>query len=249
MGGPIAALHPLDRADGSASYKCPSTGSNILGSVNAPIELPGRRDTLKPEEATIEVFVKPGTAAGGVGERYVEGILRGTLGRLILGREKGYPRRGVVLTLAIVGGDIVGRGESYLPLLPALLHTATLALLSASVPLSVTLSATVLAVNSSREIIREPSTKDAAGFSSLHVLAFTSKGHLLLNESEGTFDFDTWEEVYERALAICHGTAALGSDGDVAMTENAENQPLEGLVRDTVQDRIHSEYAWKIDAA
>jgi exosome complex component RRP46 len=112
MGGPIASLHPLDRADGSASYKCPSTGSNILGSVNAPVELPGRRDALKPEEATVEVFVKPGTAPGGVGERYVEGIIRNALGRLILGREKGYPRRGVVVTLAIVGGEFVGRGGS-----------------------------------------------------------------------------------------------------------------------------------------
>lgn len=112
MGGPITSLHPLDRADGSASYKCPSTGSNILGSVNAPVELPGRRDALKPEEATVEVFVKPGTAPGGVGERYVEGIIRSALGRLILGREKGYPRRGVVVTLAIVGGEFVRRGGS-----------------------------------------------------------------------------------------------------------------------------------------
>ncbi|KAL4903889.1 hypothetical protein BDW74DRAFT_34899 [Aspergillus multicolor] len=249
MGGPIAVLHPLDRADGSASYKCPSTGSNILGSVNAPIELPGRRDALKPEEATIEVFVKPGTAPGGVGERYVEGILRTALGRVILGREKGYPRRGVVITLAIMGGESVGRGGSYLPLLPALLHTATLALISASVPLSVTLSATVLAVNSAGEITREPSAKQATTATSLHALAFTSKGHLLLNESEGTFTFDTWDDVYQRALAICHESSALGSDGDVAMAETAESQPLEGIVRDTIEDHIHRDYAWKTDAA
>ncbi|KAL5047664.1 hypothetical protein BDW71DRAFT_40620 [Aspergillus fruticulosus] len=249
MAGPIAVLHPLDRADGSASYKCPSTGSNILGSVNAPIELPGRRDALKPEEATIEVFVKPGTAPGGVGERYVEGILRSALGRVVLGREKGYPRRGVVITLAIIGGENVARGGSYLPLLPALLHTATLALLSASVPLSVTLSATILAVDSAGEIIREPSTKQATAATSLHVLAFTSKGHLLLNESEGTFTFETWDAVYERALAICHGCSTLSSDGDVAMTENTEGQPLEGILRDTVEDYIHSDYAWKIAAA
>lgn len=112
MVGPTASLTPLKRADGSASYKCPSSGFDILGSVNAPVELPGRRDALKPEEATIEVFVKPGTTPGGVGERYVEGILKTMLGRLILGREKGYPRRGIVLTLAIVGGESVCRGDS-----------------------------------------------------------------------------------------------------------------------------------------
>lgn len=113
MVGPTAAsISPLLRSDGSSSYKCPSTGYNILGSVNAPVELPGRRDALKPEEATVEVLVKPGTYPAGVGERYVEGILRGVLGKLVLGREKGFPRRGVVVTLGVVGGESVGRGDS-----------------------------------------------------------------------------------------------------------------------------------------
>lgn len=112
MVGPTASLSQLNRADGSASYKCPATGYNILGAVNAPIELPARRDALKPEEATVEVFVKPGTTTAGVGERYVEGILRSVLGKVVLGREKGFPRRGVVLTLGIVGGENVQRGDS-----------------------------------------------------------------------------------------------------------------------------------------
>jgi hypothetical protein len=112
MVGPTANLSQLHRADGSASYKCPATGYNILGAVNAPVELPGRRDALKPEEATVEVFVKPGTTTAGVGERYVEGILRSVLGKVVLGREKGFPRRGVVLTLAIVGGENIERGDS-----------------------------------------------------------------------------------------------------------------------------------------
>ncbi|PWY75106.1 hypothetical protein BO70DRAFT_319199 [Aspergillus heteromorphus CBS 117.55] len=248
MVGPTASLSPLVRADGSASYQCPSTGSNILGSVNAPVELPGRRDALKPEDATVEVFVKPGTAPASVGERYVEGIIRGVVGRLILGRERGYQRRGVVITLAIVGGENVSRGDSYLTLLPALLHTALLALLSASVPLSMTFSATVLSVDAAGKITREPSAEDAAAAKSLHVLAFSSKGHLLLNESQGAFDFDTWERVRERASAICHGTS-VGEDGDVAMVESADGQPLEGTIRETVEDQVHRDYSWKIDAA
>ncbi|KAB8207840.1 hypothetical protein P875_00138440 [Aspergillus parasiticus SU-1] len=249
MVGPTASLTPLSRADGSASYQCPSTGSNILGSVNAPIELPGRRDALKPEDATVEVFVKPGTAPGGVGERYVEGIIKNMLGKLILGREKGYARRGVVITLAIVGGESVARGDSYLTLLPALLHTSLLALLSASVPLSMTYSATVLAVDASGEIIREPSVKEAAAAASLHVFAFSSNGHLLLNESQGPFDFETWEKVHQRALTICHGTVAPSSDGDVAMAEDVDGQPLEGALREAMEEKIQQDYSWKIDAA
>lgn len=112
MVGPAASLSNLSRADGSASFKCPITGYNVLGSVNAPVELPARRDALKPEEATVEVFVKPGNTAAGVGERYVEGILRTMLQKVILGRERGFPRRGVVITLAIIGGDTVQRGDS-----------------------------------------------------------------------------------------------------------------------------------------
>jgi exosome complex component RRP46 len=112
MVGPTASLSTLNRADGSASFKCPTTGCNVLGSVNAPIELPGRRDALKPEEATVEVFVKPGNTTAGVGERYVEGILRTMLQKVILGRERGFARRGVVITLAIIGGDAVERGDS-----------------------------------------------------------------------------------------------------------------------------------------
>lgn len=112
MAGPVATLSNLSRADGSASYKCPATGYDVLGAVNAPVELPARRDALKPEEATVEVFVKPGNTTGGVGERYVEGILRSVLSKVILGRERGFPRRGVVITLAIIGGESVQRGDS-----------------------------------------------------------------------------------------------------------------------------------------
>lgn len=112
MVGPAASLSPLSRADGSASYFCPATGYEILGAVNAPIELPTRRDALKPEEATVEVFIKPGTTPAGVGERYVEGILRSMLAMVILGRERGFPRRGVVITLAITSGESIERGDS-----------------------------------------------------------------------------------------------------------------------------------------
>ena len=133
-------------------------------------------------------------------------------------------------------------------MLPALLHTSLLALLSAAVPLSMTFTATVLSVTASGEIIREPSPKDASAATSLHVLAFSSKGHLLLNESQGKFDFDTWERVHQRALAICRGSQIVGSDGDIAMVEDTDGRPLEEFVRESVEDKIHHDYAWKIDA-
>ncbi|KAJ5103957.1 hypothetical protein N7532_004486 [Penicillium argentinense] len=248
MVGPTASLSTLNRADGSASYKCPATGYDVLGAVNGPIELPARRDALKPEDATVEVFVKPGNTTAGVGERYVEGILRSVLGKVILGRERGFPRRGVVITLAIVGGDAVERGDSYLTILPALLHTSLLALLSAAVPLSMTFSATLLGVTKSGEIMPDLSAADAKTAVSRHVLAFSSKNHLLLNESEGRFDFNTWEQVRERALSICQELTMPGSDGDVAMGDESDGSKVDGFVRETVEDRLRRDYTWKIDS-
>lgn len=241
---PSATVSPLTRSDGSAQYNCPTTGFQILGSVNGPIELPGRRDAQKPEEATLEVFVKPATAQSAIGERYVEGILKTLLGKIVLGREKGFARRGVVITLLILGGlreAKVGRGESYLPALPALLHAALLALLSAGIPLSMTYTAAILAVSSANKITPEPSLDECAKAKSLHVLAFSSKGHLLLNESQGTFDFGTWEQVYDQAISICREKKVAGKDGDVAMDAS---HTLEAFLRETVEEKISQDYAW-----
>jgi exosome complex component RRP46 len=134
----------------------------------------------------------------------------------------------------------------YLPALPALLHAALLALLSAAIPLSMTYTSTVLAVDYSSKIIREPSLDDCAKAKSQHVLAFSSKGHLLLNESQGPFDFDTWHRVYEEALSICRESKAVGQDGDVSM-EAKHN--LENFVRETVEHKIASDYSWSDTAA
>ncbi|CAG7923333.1 unnamed protein product [Penicillium olsonii] len=244
MVGPTASLSVLSRADGSASYKCPATGYNILGAVNGPVELPGRRDALKPEDATVEIFIKPGTTTGGVGERATETILKSVLGNIVLGREKGFPRRGVVLTLNIVGGENVERGDSYLTLLPALLHAGLLAMISASIPLSMTLSAALLGVTTSGDIVQNPGPAAAKSVVSLHVLAFSSKGHLLLNESRGRFDFDTWELVRARALSICQGA----HDGDVAMGEGENAASVNAFIRETAEDQIYSDYAHKLDS-
>lgn len=115
MASPIASLAPLYFPDGSASYTSPN-GDQILGSVNGPIEA-GRRDAQKPEEATIGVVVKSGVGISGVGERYVEGILRGILSRVILVREKSMPRKGIVITLVVLkntgaDGKVAERGGS-----------------------------------------------------------------------------------------------------------------------------------------
>lgn len=108
-----------------------------------------------------------------------------------------------------------------------------------------TYTATTLAVSPLNKIINEPSLNDCAKAQSLHVLAFSSKGHLLLNESQGAFDFDTWERVYEQATSICRETKVSSADGDMAMDAST----LEGFLRDTVEDKLSADYAWLTTAA
>lgn len=139
-------------------------------------------------------------------------------------------------------------GTQYLTILPALLHSSLLALLSAAVPLSMTFSAILLAVTKSGDIVSNPSAVVAKTATSLHVLAFSSKGHLLLNESQGQFDWDTWKSIREKAINTCRNATIAGADGDIAMGEGADTVRLESFIRETVEDHLHRDYAWKIDS-
>ena len=57
----LVRLSTLGRADGSADYS--SNGYSVIAAVNGPIEAQ-RRDEL-PEEAFIDVVVRPATGVGG----------------------------------------------------------------------------------------------------------------------------------------------------------------------------------------
>lgn len=109
-----------------------------------------------------------------------------------------------------------------------------------------TYTATIIAVDQSNQIIREPILDDCAKAKSLHVLAFSSKGHLLLNESQGSFDFDTWEQVHEQALTICRQKNVVSKDGDITMDAK---HSLDRFIRETVEDKISLDYAWSDTAA
>jgi exosome complex component RRP46 len=63
--GPAATLSNLHRADGSATYS--QNGYTVIGAVNGPIEVQ-RRDEL-PEEAAVDVIVRPAAGVGGTWNR------------------------------------------------------------------------------------------------------------------------------------------------------------------------------------
>jgi exosome complex component RRP46 len=108
---PAAVLSHLHRADGSATYA--HHGYCIIGAVNGPLEVL-RRDEL-PEEATVEVNVRPAVGVGGTythssgrgaadsttgpQERHLETLLHDTLRSIILTRS--IPRTLVQITLQV----------------------------------------------------------------------------------------------------------------------------------------------------
>jgi exosome complex component RRP46 len=91
------ALHPLNRAGGSATYASPN-GYSILAAVNGPVEVQ-RRDEL-PEEAHIEVNVRPHDSVGQVKERHLEMIIANVLRDVVFVQM--FPRQMVQLTLQML---------------------------------------------------------------------------------------------------------------------------------------------------
>ncbi|KAF2434054.1 hypothetical protein EJ08DRAFT_575722, partial [Tothia fuscella] len=177
----------LHRADGSATYSY--NGYTVLGAVNGPIEVQ-RRDEL-PEEAAIEVNVRPASGVGSTKERHLETIIHSALRRVIL--TQNFPRTLIQLTVQIIScpepaapGKYTHITSSVLAVLPALLQTSLLALLSASIPLDTTYTTTSVQLDRS-----------------MHVFAFTAERKLLVAESEGDFEYEAWDELCQKAEEEC----------------------------------------------
>jgi exosome complex component RRP46 len=105
------SLHPLKRADGSATYISPN-GYSILAAVNGPVEVQ-RRDEL-PDEAHFEVNVRPQDSVGQVKDRHLELLIANTLRDVVFVQM--FPRQMVQLTLQIlkvpVDDSAIGRTNS-----------------------------------------------------------------------------------------------------------------------------------------
>lgn len=106
-----------------------------------------------------------------------------------------------------------------------------------------TFASTICAVSKEYgTIIENPTAKDLRTASSIHVLTFSSKGDVLVNESEGTFDFSVWEDVFKHSEQVCRGAQRIAGDGeDLAMSEQGG---LEAFMRDVVSETIDRDQNW-----
>ncbi|KAI1208858.1 uncharacterized protein F4807DRAFT_136192 [Annulohypoxylon truncatum] len=246
---PEALLSHLQNADGSATFSY--AGYTVVGAVNGPIEVQ-RRDEL-PEEAAVDVIVRPAAGVGGTRERHLESLIQSTLRQIIL--VNNFPRTLIQVILQVttvpeneyVNTKVV-QASSNLPILPVLLQTAVLALLSAALPLTATLTSTSLAIiadGPSKKVVINPSPREIQTAESFHVFSFTSHDELILVESEGNFTIKEWDDAFVAAQRQCCQPAAAG-DGDILMDDgNRAGVDLKQFTRSTLEEKIASDLHWK----
>jgi exosome complex component RRP46 len=119
------------------------------------------------------------------------------------------------------------------------------ALLSTAMPLAMTVTSTLLALMDDGKIIQYPTIREIQQATSIHVLAFTSHGELLVDESEGDFSIDDWDLIFEKAQRICCGTGQA-ADVDAMLDEGEEgNGGLTGFLRSTLKEKVTSDLKWR----
>jgi len=153
-----------------------------------------------------------------------------------------HPRTLIQITVQIlsVPEDVsLTRPSSHLPALPALLQSAVLALLSASIPLSQTLTSTLVSLDYDNKPTVTPSAKQIAAAKSVHVFAFSSFGDVLVAESEGSFGVEDWEQACEEARRLCV------KEGESVIMEEDGRVNLSDFVKGAVGGEVQKANAWR----
>lgn len=104
------------------------------------------------------------------------------------------------------------------------------------------MTATLLAISQDGSIKENPDVPTIQSAKSIHVLAFTSKRELLVNLSEGSFNMQEWDSIYEAAESICCGSASGDPD---AMVDEEQDGGMMQFVRSVMEEKVHKDLAWK----
>ena len=108
-----------------------------------------------------------------------------------------------------------------------------------------TLTATLIAAESNGTLVVRPSVEQLELASSIHVLAFSSYGDLLVVESEGDFTINTWDMVHQKARLICHQEDGDESDSEDVSMRLDDVSKLGNVLRDAVERKVAEEQRWK----
>ncbi|KAK0343095.1 exosome non-catalytic core subunit rrp46 [Friedmanniomyces endolithicus] len=216
--GPDISHHPLNGADGSVTFS--SNLCSILAAANGPVEVQ-RRDEL-PEEAAVEVNIRPVSGVSGPRERWLESVVT-----LQITKAPSSTLKGVIRDVA---------------LLPSLINATFLALADGGLPLRNTVAAVLLAILSTGEVSEDPTEKELMGCRSVHGLAYNNHGDLLLSESAGSFDLGDWERIADQALEACRAAMAPLDEDGVMMEGTMSSGPW---LRQELTDKAQAAVAWR----
>ncbi|KAK4634674.1 Exosome complex component RRP46 [Fulvia fulva] len=229
--------HPLERADGSTIF---SDGLyTAIAAVNGPVEVQ-RRDEL-PEEAAVEVNLRPLSGVGGPRERWLESVLQPLFKSILLVHM--HPRTLIQITLQITKEPSIKlrRSDADISIIPTLINATFAALVDGALPLTTTLSAVLVTVDKAGQIKTAPEGKDIAQCASIHAMTFNTKSEQLLEQSSGSFELDTWDAVGSSAKRACVAAVAACSE-DLTMNGDGQTEPW---LRQVLHDRARNANAWR----
>ena len=122
-----------------------------------------------------------------------------------------------------------------------------LALLSTSIPLAMTMASVFLTVDSGGSVVAGTPLRILENASSIHALAFSLQGGLLMVESEGSFDLKTWETVAEIAESKCRDSTTIEAGQEDVEMKGDDKAPLETLIRGKVEEKFSDAEQWRHD--
>jgi len=98
-----------------------------------------------------------------------------------------------------------------------------------------TLTSVLLAITS-EGIVKSPTLLELQGAASIHVMAFTSQGELLVAESEGIFTMQEWTGIHDVGQRICcDETNGLDEDAGRMMK----------FVKSVLGQKVKQDLQWK----
>jgi len=228
---PELTHHPLVRADGSATFS--SKLFTILASVNGPIEVQ-RRDEL-PEEAAIEVNVRPSAGVGGPRERWMESVIASLLRSLLLVHM--HPRTLIQVTLQITKEPTIKLRKAILDvaIISSLANAAFLALVDGALPMNGTATGGLAVAMPDATIILDPTEAELKGCKSIHAMIYTAQGDMLLSESAGLSSMTEWEAMAKQVKKALIGAARQSGEDHAMSNGNAQDEPW---MRRALEERV-----------
>lgn len=112
-----------------------------------------------------------------------------------------------------------------------------LALLDAGMPLASTVAGTLVAICGGKVVV-EPNAKQVEIASSIHVLGFSGRGELLVNESQGSFTYAEWCEVFDSVKRRC-------CDLEDEMVDEGEERNVVELYKSAMREKVEADLHWK----